>query len=78
MMCFKPLKKVVMSELCRGPLLIIGGANDEQVPVELSTSLFDASKSINKKLMIVAHAGHGSRLDVPAQVEVYKQFLSSI
>ncbi|WP_340678524.1 alpha/beta hydrolase, partial [Paraglaciecola sp.] len=57
--------KVVVSEFYTGPLLIIGGENDEQVPVKLSTSLFNASKSFNKKLMIVANADHGSMLDAP-------------
>lgn len=70
--------KVVVSEFYTGPLLIIGGENDEQVPVKLSTSLFNASKSFNKKLMIVANADHGSMLDAPAEIAIYKQFLSSI
>jgi uncharacterized protein len=68
----------VVSEYYAGPLLIIGGEKDEQVPVELSTSLFQASKSTNKKLMIVERADHGSMLDQPNEKKAYKSFLNSI
>mgnify|MGYP000367010116 CR=1 FL=1 len=70
--------KIVVSEFYHGPLLIIAGEKDQQVPVELSTALYKASKSTNKKLMIVADADHGTMLDEPKEVELYKQFLKSI
>jgi pimeloyl-ACP methyl ester carboxylesterase len=70
--------EVVVSNFYRGPLLIIGGENDQQVPVELSRILFDASKSINKQLIIVDNADHGSMLDSQKEIDLYQQFLKTI
>jgi len=69
--------KIVVADYYRGPLLIIGGENDQQVPAELSQLLYNASKSVNKKLMIVDNADHGSMLDNPEELEIYKQFLDA-
>ena len=69
---------VVVSNFYSGPLLIIGAENDQQVPVELSTSLYNASKSVNKKLVIVEDADHSSMLDKPSEIAIYKQFINSI
>ncbi len=68
----------VLSEYYSGPLLIIGAENDEQVPVELSQKLFKASKSKNKKLLIVEGADHSAMLDNEEELNIYKSFLSSI
>jgi len=70
--------EVVVSNFYRGPLLVIGAENDEQVPVELSNALYNASKSENKKLVIVEGADHGSMLDKPKEIALYKAFLNSI
>jgi len=70
--------EVVVSNFYSGPLLIIGGENDQQVPVALSKTLFDASKSINKQLIIVDNADHGSMLDSQKEMELYHQFLGTI
>lgn len=70
--------EVVVSNFYRGPLLVIGAENDEQVPVELSSALYNASKSENKKLVIVEGADHGSMLDKPKEIALYKQFINSI
>ena len=67
----------VVADYYRGPLLIIGGENDQQVPAELSQLLYNASKSVNKKLMIVDNADHGSMLDSPEEIALYKQFLDA-
>lgn len=70
--------EVVVSNFYSGPLLIIGGENDQQVPVELSKTLFDASHSINKQLIIVDNADHGSMLDSQKEMALYQQFLKTI
>lgn len=70
--------ELVVSNFYSGPLLIIGGENDEQVPVELSHLLYNASISENKKLVIVEGADHGSTLDKPNEIALYKQFINSI
>lgn len=70
--------EVVVSNFYSGPLLVIGAENDEQVPVELSSALYNASKSENKKLVIVEGADHGSMLDKPKEIALYKQFINSI
>jgi len=69
--------EIVVADYYRGPLLIIGGENDQQVPVELSQLLYNASKSVNKKLMIVDNANHGTMLDKPEEIIIYKQFLDA-
>ncbi len=69
--------EVVVADHYRGPLLIIGGENDQQVPAELSQLLYNASKSANKKLMIVDNADHGTMLDNPEEIALYKQFLDA-
>ncbi len=70
--------ELVVSNFYSGPLLIIGGENDEQVPVELSSALYNASISENKKLVIVEGADHGSMLDEPKEIALYKQFINAI
>ena len=70
--------KLIVSEHYSGPLLIIGGEDDEQVPVELSVALFNASQSSHKKLMIVDDATHGSMLDNSAEIVIYQQFLAAM
>ena len=70
--------EVVVSNFYSGPLLIIGAENDQQVPVELSSALYNASQSENKKLVIVEGADHSSMLDKPKEIALYKAFLNSI
>lgn len=70
--------KDVLASYYKGPLLVIGGEEDEQVPVELSKSLYSASQSAHKKLMLVEKANHQNMLDGDDQISVYKQFLTTI
>ena len=70
--------EVVVSNFYSGPLLVIGAENDQQVPVELSSALYNASTSENKKLVIVEGADHGSMLDKAKEIALYKAFLNSI
>jgi len=68
----------VLSEHYAGPVFILGAENDEQVPVTLSSKLFEASQSAHKILAIVEGADHGAMLDGVKEVELYRTFLNSI
>ena len=70
--------RVVVADYYKGPLFVIGAENDEQVPVELSELLFNASNSSNKELLIVEDANHGNMLDNNKELLIYKKFLTSI
>ena len=70
--------EVVVSKYYKGPLLVIGAEDDEQVPADLSKLLFQSSQSVNKELLIVKNAGHGNMLDRPEELSVYKRFLASL
>lgn len=70
--------QVIVEQQYQKPLLIIAGENDQQVPVCLSQKLFNASKSANKKLIIVKGADHGDMFKAPATTESYTEFLKSI
>lgn len=70
--------EAVVSTHYTGPLLVIGGENDGQVPVELSTRLFEVSISSNKTLLIVEDADHGEMLDGEKALAQYQAFLNSI
>lgn len=70
--------KVVVSNLYSGPLFVIGAENDEEVPVELSELLFNASQSTNKELLIVENAHHGNMLNNPREISIYNKFLESL
>jgi len=61
-----------------GPLLIIGADNDEQVPGVLSLRLFESSKSKIKKLIMVKNSNHGSMLEKPPEIALYKSFLNKL
>ncbi|PCH96288.1 MAG: alpha/beta hydrolase [Gammaproteobacteria bacterium] len=60
------------------PLLIIAGENDQQVPVELSKQLYNASQSPNKTLLVVKGANHGGMFDNPTTASAYLKFLMSL
>lgn len=61
-----------------GPLLIIAGQNDKQAPPELSQQLFEASKSLNKQLIIVKDVGHSGMLKEQSTMQEYSKFLNAI
>ncbi|WP_341503446.1 alpha/beta fold hydrolase [Gallaecimonas sp. GXIMD4217] len=61
-----------------GPLLVIGGEQDEQVPVVLSQRLFEASRSSQKQLLIVQGAGHGNMLEGKEELSRYRAFLDKL
>jgi hypothetical protein len=67
----------VVTDFYHGPLFIIGGEDDTTVPSTLSEQLFNASKSKNKKLMLVENAGHREMLKNPNEINSYKVFLAS-
>jgi len=69
--------KIVVADFYHGPLFIIGGEDDIVVPAVLSEQLFNASKSENKKLMLVENAGHREMLKSPNEINSYKAFLAS-
>ena len=70
--------ELVVTSIYRGPLLIIGAENDQQVPVELSSALYNASNSINKKLIIVDNADHSSMLNNSKEILLYQEFLETL
>lgn len=70
--------KEVVSTHYSGPLLVIGGEDDEQVPVALSHALYEASISKNKMLVIAEGADHGEMLDGEKELAQYRAFLDSI
>jgi len=70
-------KSIVMHDYT-GPLLIIAGEKDQQAPAELGLSLFTASQSKNKQLIMVKGADHSTMLDDVKQINLYKQFLQRI
>lgn len=70
--------QVIVEQQYQKPLLIIAGEEDQEVPVSLSQKLFNASKSANKKLIIVKGADHGSMFKAPATTDIYIEFLKSI
>ena len=70
--------KVVVEKDYDGPLLIIAGENDQQVPPELSEQLYRASQSKNKVLVMVKDASHGDMLAAPATITSYVTFLTSL
>lgn len=70
--------QVIVEQQYQKPLLIIAGEDDQQVPVSLSQKLFNASKSANKKLIIVEDADHGSMFKDRKTTDNYIEFLKSI
>ena len=70
--------KEVVAKHYTGPLLVIGGEEDEQVPASLSVSLFDASQSTDKVLLMVKGADHASMLKKRQEINAYGRFLASL
>jgi hypothetical protein len=70
--------KIVVSEFYDGPLFVIAGEEDIVVPAILSEQLFNASKSENKKLMLVRNANHRTMLKNIKEINTYKQFLTTL
>ncbi len=70
--------KKVVAEQYHKPLLIIGGENDQQVPVELSHLLYAASRSTNKQLIIAKDADHNNMLAGKAEMLKYEKFVNTL
>ncbi|NKF49015.1 alpha/beta hydrolase [Shewanella sp. WXL01] len=68
----------VLAKYYKGPLLVIGGENDDMVPVELSNKLYQASQSSNKELIIVPDATHTNMLDDEQTMAKYQAFLQTL
>ena len=70
--------KAVVAHDYTGPLLVIGGENDQQAPVQLSEFLYQASQSDNKQLVIVEEANHNNMFDSQETLNAYLKFLASL
>ena len=70
--------KAVVANDYTGPLLVIGGENDQQAPVQLSEFLYQASQSDNKQLVIVEEANHNNMFDSQETLNAYLKFLASL
>jgi uncharacterized protein len=68
----------VVSTFYQGPLMVIGGEKDDQVPAELSEKLFLASQSKIKTLIIVPEANHGEMLNSAKTMQAYREFIARI
>lgn len=68
----------VVAQYYRGPLLVIGGENDDEVSAALSRKLFAASQSLVKELVIVPNADHVTMLDDDNTMKVYGEFIESL
>ncbi|WP_434930894.1 alpha/beta hydrolase [Shewanella sp. HL-SH5] len=68
----------VVAQYYKGPLLVIAGENDEEVPVGLSEKLYAASKSANKELIIVPNAGHQGMLTEAKTMAQYHAFIDAL
>jgi len=68
----------IVAKQYKSPLLIIAGDEDQQVPVELSQKLYDASRSKNKKLIVVKGANHNTMFKSGDTTQAYIEFLTSI
>ncbi|PKG79196.1 alpha/beta hydrolase [Shewanella sp. Actino-trap-3] len=70
--------KQVVAQYYQGPLLVIAGEDDEEVPPELAEKLYAASQSAQKELIIVPDAGHVEMLDAPETMKRYQAFVRSL
>ena len=70
--------KQVVAQLYSGPLLVIAGENDEEVPPALSEKLFAASKSANKQFIMVPKVGHQGMLEDVTTMQQYQAFITAL
>lgn len=68
----------VVSIYYRGPLLVIAGEEDEEVPANLAEKLFAESQSANKQLIMVPNAGHQGMLENKDTMLQYQKFVNSL
>ena len=68
----------VVSVYYNGPLLVIAGENDEEVPTKLAKKLFAQSKSANKQLIMVPNIGHQGMLENDDTMTQYQEFVGSL
>ncbi|WP_394130879.1 alpha/beta hydrolase [Shewanella maritima] len=68
----------VVSQDYQGPLLIIGAQQDDQVPASLSETLYRASQSPIKQLIMVPNANHQTMFDDPNTLIQYRAFIAQI
>lgn len=76
-----PLREVDNSKALAnytGPLLVLTGSADTVTPQRLGKSVFNASKSTQKELVLVDQAGHENMLDFPEGVAAYCGFLKRL
>lgn len=65
----------VLENTYAGPLLMITGEDDEQVPASLPKTLFQKSSSELKQLVVVENAKHSEMLRSASALESYRQFI---
>lgn len=70
--------KQVVAQSYSGPLLVIAGENDEEVPPALSEKLFAASKSANKQFIMVPKVGHQGMLEDVTTMQQYQAFITAL
>jgi len=68
----------VVSIHYNGPLLVIAGEKDEEVPAKLAEKLFAQSQSANKRLIMVPNIGHQGMLENKDTMTQYQKFLASL
>ncbi|GGP96661.1 alpha/beta hydrolase [Shewanella ulleungensis] len=70
--------KQVVAQSYSGPLLVIAGENDDEVPPALSEKLFAASKSANKQFIMVPKVGHQGMLEDVTTMQQYQAFITAL
>ncbi|GGP70519.1 hypothetical protein GCM10009347_39520 [Shewanella algicola] len=70
--------KQVVAQYYQGPLLVIAGEDDEEVPPALSEKLFAASKSANKQFIMVPKVGHQGMLEEATTMQQYQTFITEL
>ena len=70
--------KQVVAQYYQGPLLVIAGEDDEEVPPALAEKLFAASKSAKKQFIMVPNVGHQGMLEEAATMQQYQTFITEL
>ncbi|MGI2171071.1 alpha/beta hydrolase family protein [Shewanella sp. MF05960] len=70
-------QKVVTHDY-QGPLLVIAGEDDDEVPPALAEKLFAASKSANKQFIMVPNVGHQGMLEEATTMQQYQAFITEL
>ncbi|WP_144211621.1 alpha/beta hydrolase [Shewanella donghaensis] len=68
----------VVAQYYKGPLLVIGAENDDEVPASLSEKLYAASQSEVKELIMVPNVGHQGMLDNANAMSRYQAFVQAL